>query len=193
MKIQTMKYETCAGESLIDACAAALQLSKKNNCLVEFNFNTVSMEVAPSTDLEALAESYHMTVRQRHHVYEASDEYLEKKRLRELKVFEMQTDVNRLVDDLRSNVKSIDAIELLKLFKQWIPLQDESGVDGRNREVVSLLESIGYTESCSVGYSKDNYKKIPVLASYIAGQIISMNRRCGYVHPALGGMIEIQE
>jgi len=59
----TIKAEVMAGENIRDAFEAAITLSKKLDCFVDFDFNGVHCTASASGSPEIGEENYHLALR----------------------------------------------------------------------------------------------------------------------------------
>ncbi len=55
-------YEFLAGTSIEEACEEAVEIAKRNNCIVKFSFNGVAMKVYGFSDKQDKVEEYMSTL-----------------------------------------------------------------------------------------------------------------------------------
>jgi hypothetical protein len=86
--MKTLTIESMPGMHITDACANAVEMAKRENCYVKFEFNEISITASPESDATMLSDSYSSECQRRHEAYIASPEY--KKRQEELEAKERE-------------------------------------------------------------------------------------------------------
>lgn len=73
--MKTLKYESMPGNHITTACKEAVEMARRENCNVEFDFNGQTFMATPTTEPDVLAQFFSEECERRHREYIASPEY----------------------------------------------------------------------------------------------------------------------
>lgn len=84
-------------------------MAKRENCIVQFGFNTQNMEARPDSDPSAMAKAYIDECERAHEEYIASDEYKQQQAEYDRKELEKKNKVDALLKDAPEHMTLRDA------------------------------------------------------------------------------------
>lgn len=177
----TITFDPMAGTRIEDACEEAVRLARKNDCVVEFDFNDVHMQAFTTDSASDVSARWHAETDRRRAEYESSPEYAKKQESRRIAVLVSQNEIDRII-------ATIDRIsgeaEWMSWIKYFAELSDDVGVEIDLAEVSAALRRHGWVDGAHVGKPPGDFKNNKtMLAEYIMGQAINCLNRGMPPHP----------
>ena len=187
-----MKLSLCPGSEISDTSRTASILARTHNCKVQFNFNGVPLQATPKKSPVTICWEFQKIISQHCERYYRSPEG-KKERARdesEVKVAQKAIDHWMLIvrDMLESGLDNT-----IGWLSNFLPLANRVGTKVNHSLLISLFEAQGYKAEECTGKGEAFYEVKENLGRYIVGQVLSMWKSTGAVHPHICDFCENYE
>lgn len=175
-------YEGRAGEHIETSAENSIALAERHNCKVKMKFNDVRITVNKRLSVRHVVRTFHHMIDATILRYSNSPKCKADKAKRVAELAEAQKQLEALMDYPPATKE--DAASWLA---KWIPLSDDIGVERYAYRVSEMLVGLGFFPDAHVGDKEFRDKTASKMKrlEWLVGQVISMLRIRGFVHPAL--------
>lgn len=186
--MKVMRLSFLVGDNIDNASRTASRFARKHNCRARFDFNGVLLCATPKKSPVTIGWEY----RQQAERCRLSSAGQEERARSEAEVKSAQTAIDQwmliLPDILRSGLDNT-----IGWLSNFLPSADRVGTQVNLPMLISLFEGAGYKADECVGQDKSFYEVRENLGRYIVGQVLSMWKSVGAVHPRICDFCEEYE
>lgn len=164
-------YKRQQGDSIEASVEQAIKLAAKHNRKVQAEFNGVKLVINKRLSTKHVIHTWRHIIHSARKAKEAKDLAV---RQREIDLLMAQLPQSKL--------------ESIEWLAKWIPLSDHKSVKKHPKLVINSLTSLGFVKLEHVGdlAFKDGSASTMKKIEYIAGQVISMLDKLGFVNQIIG-------